>query len=124
VALESSLYGQTAFSQADLEEEWSELDLEQDARGLWSRRSRVRVPSLTLPAANRRTPASSAQGRAKRCPRALFARSYRTAPATVTTPPRSLDAEIPAARFRASGCAEIRISTVREVAAMVSIALS
>ena len=32
VALESSLYGQTAFSQADLEAEWSELDLEQDAR--------------------------------------------------------------------------------------------
>ena len=32
VALESSLYGQTAFSQADLEEEWLELDLEQDAR--------------------------------------------------------------------------------------------
>jgi mycothiol synthase len=32
VALESSLYGPTAFSQADLEAEWSELDLEQDAR--------------------------------------------------------------------------------------------
>ena len=32
VALESSLYGQTPFSQADLEDEWSELDLEQDAR--------------------------------------------------------------------------------------------
>jgi len=32
VALESSLYGQTAFSQADLEDEWSDLDLEQDAR--------------------------------------------------------------------------------------------
>jgi mycothiol synthase len=32
LALESSLYGQSAFSQADLEEEWSELDLEQDAR--------------------------------------------------------------------------------------------
>ena len=32
VALESSLYGQTAFSQADLEDEWSELDLERDAR--------------------------------------------------------------------------------------------
>jgi hypothetical protein len=31
-ALESSLYDQTAFSQADLEGEWSELDLEQDAR--------------------------------------------------------------------------------------------
>ena len=31
-ALESSLYGQTAFSQADLEDEWSELDLERDAR--------------------------------------------------------------------------------------------
>ena len=30
MALESSLYGQTAFSQADLEEEWSDLDLEQD----------------------------------------------------------------------------------------------
>jgi len=29
-ALESSLYGQTTFSQADLEEEWSELDLEHD----------------------------------------------------------------------------------------------
>ena len=32
VALESSLYGQTAFSQADLEDEWSDLDLERDAR--------------------------------------------------------------------------------------------
>jgi GNAT superfamily N-acetyltransferase len=32
VALESSLYGQSAFSQADLEEEWLDLDLEQDAR--------------------------------------------------------------------------------------------
>jgi mycothiol synthase len=32
VALESSLYGQSAFSQADLEDEWSDLDLEQDAR--------------------------------------------------------------------------------------------
>jgi GNAT superfamily N-acetyltransferase len=32
VALESSLYGHTAFSQADLEDEWSDLDLEHDAR--------------------------------------------------------------------------------------------
>jgi GNAT superfamily N-acetyltransferase len=32
LALESSLYGQSAFSQADLEGEWSDLDLEQDAR--------------------------------------------------------------------------------------------
>ena len=32
MALESSLYGQTTFSQADLEDEWSELDLEQNAR--------------------------------------------------------------------------------------------
>jgi mycothiol synthase len=31
-AIESSLYGQTTLSQADLEEEWSELDLEQNAR--------------------------------------------------------------------------------------------
>src|SRR5918997_920698 len=31
VALESSLYGQSAFSQADLEDEWSDLDVEQDA---------------------------------------------------------------------------------------------
>ena len=31
-ALESSLYGQSAFSQADLEQEWSELDVERDAR--------------------------------------------------------------------------------------------
>jgi mycothiol synthase len=31
-ALESSLYGESAFSRADLEDEWSELDLEQDAR--------------------------------------------------------------------------------------------
>ena len=31
-ALESSLYGQTSFSQADLEDEWSELDLERNAR--------------------------------------------------------------------------------------------
>jgi mycothiol synthase len=32
LALESSLYGQSAFSQADLEEEWAELDVERDAR--------------------------------------------------------------------------------------------
>jgi mycothiol synthase len=32
LALESSLYGQSAFSQADLEEEWLELDVERDAR--------------------------------------------------------------------------------------------
>jgi mycothiol synthase len=32
VALESSLYGQTAFSQADLEEQWADLGLEQNAR--------------------------------------------------------------------------------------------
>jgi mycothiol synthase len=32
VALESSFYGQTVFSQADLEDEWSDLDLEQNAR--------------------------------------------------------------------------------------------
>jgi mycothiol synthase len=32
LALESSLYGKSAFSQADLEAEWSEIDLEQDAR--------------------------------------------------------------------------------------------
>jgi mycothiol synthase len=31
-ALESALYGQTTFCEADLEQEWSELDLEQDAR--------------------------------------------------------------------------------------------
>ena len=31
-ALESSLYGKTTFSQADLEDEWSELDVERDAR--------------------------------------------------------------------------------------------
>jgi mycothiol synthase len=31
-ALESSLYGQAGFSQADLEDEWSELDLEENAR--------------------------------------------------------------------------------------------
>ena len=31
-ALESSLYGQGAFSQADLEDEWAELDLEQNTR--------------------------------------------------------------------------------------------
>src|SRR5882757_2178511 len=31
-ALESSLYGQTTFSQSDLEDEWSDLDLEQDMR--------------------------------------------------------------------------------------------
>jgi hypothetical protein len=31
-ALESSVYGQTAFSQADLEDDWSDLDLERDAR--------------------------------------------------------------------------------------------
>jgi hypothetical protein len=32
VALESSLYGPSTFSQAGLEDEWLELDLEQDAR--------------------------------------------------------------------------------------------
>jgi mycothiol synthase len=32
VALESSLYGQSALSQADLEDEWADLDLEQNAR--------------------------------------------------------------------------------------------
>src|SRR5947209_20606351 len=32
VAVESSLYGLTAFSQADLEDEWSSLDLERNAR--------------------------------------------------------------------------------------------
>ena len=31
MALESSLYGPSTFTQADLEEEWSELDLERDA---------------------------------------------------------------------------------------------
>ena len=31
-ALESSLYGESTFSQADLEEEWLELDVERDAR--------------------------------------------------------------------------------------------
>ena len=31
-AAEASLYGRTMFSQADLEEEWSDVDLEQDAR--------------------------------------------------------------------------------------------
>jgi len=31
-AVESALYGKTTFCEADLEEEWSELDLEQDAR--------------------------------------------------------------------------------------------
>ena len=31
-ALESSLYGESTFSQADLEDEWSDLELEQDAR--------------------------------------------------------------------------------------------
>ena len=32
LALEASLYGQSEFSQADLENEWSDLDLERDAR--------------------------------------------------------------------------------------------
>lgn len=32
VALESLLYGQSGFSRADLEDEWSDLDLERDAR--------------------------------------------------------------------------------------------
>jgi GNAT superfamily N-acetyltransferase len=32
VALETSLYGQGLFSQADLEDEWVDLDLEQNAR--------------------------------------------------------------------------------------------
>ena len=32
MAVESSLYGQAGFSQADLEDEWSELDLEENTR--------------------------------------------------------------------------------------------
>jgi hypothetical protein len=40
-ALESLLYGQTTFSQADLEDDWSDVDLKQDARvvrdGEWER---------------------------------------------------------------------------------------
>ena len=32
VAVESSLHGQAGFSQADLEDEWSELDLAENAR--------------------------------------------------------------------------------------------
>jgi GNAT superfamily N-acetyltransferase len=32
VAVESSLYGPSTFSQSDLEEEWSDIDLERDAR--------------------------------------------------------------------------------------------
>jgi mycothiol synthase len=32
IALESSLYGRTTFSQGDLEEEWSQLDIEQSVR--------------------------------------------------------------------------------------------
>ena len=32
VALETSLYGQSLFSQADLEDEWLDLDVEQNAR--------------------------------------------------------------------------------------------
>jgi mycothiol synthase len=32
LALESSLYGKSAFTQADLEDEWLEIDLERDAR--------------------------------------------------------------------------------------------
>ena len=32
VALETSMYGQTTFSQADLEDEWSDLDVAQNAR--------------------------------------------------------------------------------------------
>src|SRR5919199_4718214 len=32
MALEASLYGESTFSQADLEQEWSEMDLERDAR--------------------------------------------------------------------------------------------
>ena len=32
VAVESSLYGPSTFSQADLDEEWSDIELERDAR--------------------------------------------------------------------------------------------
>jgi GNAT superfamily N-acetyltransferase len=32
MALEASLYGETSYSQADLEDEWSNLDLERNAR--------------------------------------------------------------------------------------------
>src|ERR1700744_940527 len=32
MALESALYGRTTFSQPDLEEEWSQLDMEQSVR--------------------------------------------------------------------------------------------
>src|SRR5215208_7782141 len=31
IALETKLYGETTFSQSDVEEEWSDLDLERDA---------------------------------------------------------------------------------------------
>src|SRR3954464_52759 len=32
MALEASLYGETSYSQADLEDEWSDLDVERNAR--------------------------------------------------------------------------------------------
>src|SRR5215212_8195963 len=37
LALESALYGQTEYSQSDVEEEWSDLDLERDALVLLER---------------------------------------------------------------------------------------
>ena len=53
LALESSLYGQSAFSQTDLEDEWLEIDLERDAQ----RRQRVEDH---VDDANRRLKASHA----------------------------------------------------------------
>ena len=50
-ALESSLYGPTTFSQADLENEWSELDVEEarvEASGSVTRPSSP-VPQSKLP---------------------------------------------------------------------------
>jgi len=44
-ALESSLYGQSTFSQADLEGEWAELDLDQDA---WVVRDGDRIVGYAL----------------------------------------------------------------------------
>jgi hypothetical protein len=47
VALEASLYGRGAFSQADLEAEWLELDLEQSVRVV--REMRIELPERDAP---------------------------------------------------------------------------
>jgi hypothetical protein len=70
VALEASLYGHGAFSQADLEAEWLELDLEQtcasSARCASSSRSVTR-PTSTPPIRRHSLPSADAGSGRNRC---------------------------------------------------------